>query len=478
MSDSTFYTATTIGPIYDTTRLTSSPAGLWAASYIFSHISYRLCGMIVDRGLVTSEYDILSPYFSKSDITIDGIGRYHDRIIFQPADPYTVLQEISKLFDDIVGEIAEVFDETPTEWFKQYLQLHAIKFQSNGNPLCDCSQYLDAIELERTFPAWGDNPLADMLDSRDKDRNIKIRNKICKAFSGDKWPFPKRECLPYMEDITGRSIETERPRRKINSYYAIVQTDGDKLGKYITSIPKDEIRNFSKKCLEYCSASAELVKTYGGIPIYAGGDDLLFIAPLTGNINNAAGNILDLLVGLREIFEKDEFFGKDKSILTLSVGVVIRYYKYPLYEAFDEALKQLFVVAKKKRNAAAISLQKHSGKAVEFILEDFNGSEQTRRVQSLLWQSQNGEVPSSIRTKLMEYRPLFERALTIGGNSLDNVFENIFDSDIHKNYQGILDKIQALMGSVSGNEEEKFNLLDSLLRFSKFWREEGDDADV
>jgi CRISPR-associated protein Cmr2 len=494
------YTAVTIGPIYDAISLTSSPAGLWAASYLFSHISRRLCELIVERKLADDEKDILSPYFSASEKTIDGIGRYHDRIVFKPANEQNVLDEVNGLFDQVAEEVAEAFDGNPAQWFRQYLQLHAVCFPvaEDGNPILECTQYLDAIELEMTFPIGvGANPLENLLDSDKNERNIQIRNQIRGSFSDGKWPFPLYrnengdERMPDMEDITGRRKETEAiekakkdgspipKRRKIKSYYAIVRSDGDRIGEYIKDCKMrgESEREFSKKCLDYCSASADLVKAYGGVPIFAGGDDLLFIAPLTGTVGEKDGTILELLAALRRIF--DDSFRSKEGDPTISFGAAIRYFKYPLYEAFDETYKTLFHKAKKNRNAAAISMQKHSGQDIEFVLEDFKNSKITEKLQRLMARHIDEDVLKSIRDKLWEFQPLFINAVDIGAAAIKNVFDNTFDSEEHGAKHGDIDAARELLETIEAEGGKlRLEMLDSLLRFAKFWGEKGDDGDA
>jgi CRISPR-associated protein Cmr2 len=517
MSVKICYTAITIGPINDTISLTSSPAGLWAGSYIFSHISRRLCELLVDENnkLVKNEKDILSPYFCKNEIIIDGIGRYHDHIVFKPANEDTILKDVQTLFEQVTKEIANVFEGTPVDWFKQYLQLHALCFKSEDNPILDCSKYLDAIELEKTFPTVNldtierkktpaevipPNPLNVMFE--DSKKNLRIRENIRDTLSDKNWPFEKeeytdkngKERMPDMEDITGRRKETDAiknakkdgepvpKRQKINSYYAIVQSDGDRFGEYIKKQykeNKEDLRDFSKKCLKYCSCAADMVKTYGGVPIYAGGDDLLFITSLTGKLDESAATILDLLVALREKF--DDTFWEKEGDPTLSFGVAIRYHKYPLYEAFDEARQLLFHRAKRNRNAAAISLQKHSGKDVEFVLENFKDTPLTERLQCLIKRErkEKDETLSSIRSKIWEFEKLFSHAISNGDQALKNVFDNTFDSDIHKKYGEAITGVRELLKAIpTRDKEEKLKLLDSMLRFAKFWGEEGDDGDA
>lgn len=516
MSDT--YTAITIGPIYDTISLTSSPAGIWAASYIFSYISRLLCEMIVDNELVEKEEYILSPYFSKKEMPEeDGIGYYHDRIIFKPKNSKTVLENLSNIFDKVASKIAEAFDDNPkgkskdkpdeelVDWFKQYLQLHALNFESKDNPLLDCSQYLDSIELEKTFPTSGSNPLENLLDKKvtpdNPDYNKNIRDKIRENFCGGKWSFPDYkgdDSLPDMEDITGRRKEKERPRRKINSYFAIVQADGDKFGNYIKGCPErgQSYRDFSKICFDFCSASVKLVHEYGGVPIYAGGDDLLFIVPLTekkhqdkDTVESGDRNILNLLVDLREKFS--EKFWKKTGDPTLSFGVVIRYYKYPLYEAFAEVYEMLRK-AKETRNAVAISSQKHSGHTAGFVLEEFIDTKAFKKphmlekLQLFIKKQLNDDMLQSIRSMLWEFEPLFRQALEIGSGTLKNVFYNTFDSTDHHTSRDDINLVHELLETLPATttrdgEEikiDRIKQMDSLLRFAKFWGEKGDDGDA
>lgn len=479
------YTAITIGPIYETISLTSSPAGLWAASYLFSHISQRFCALIVENSLVESEELILSPYYCADEVIIDGIGRYHDRIVFLPKDPLTVLTKLEDLFGKITEEVASVFDHQPVEWFKDYLQIHALNFESNDNPILDCSVFLDTIELEKTFRTGEiTNPLNELFESSYK--NLQIRERIRNNFSGSKWPFTidgyndgKSEKLPDMEYITGRFNETDFPRKKTKSYYAIVQSDGDRIGEYIKSCKQLNVseRDFSKKCLDYCSAAVVKIKEFGGVPIYAGGDDLLFLSPLE-SIQDNRGNLLTLIDDLTILFTK--IFSIDTASPTLSFGVAIRYYKYPLYEAFDEAQHLLFEQAKINRNAVAISLQKHSGQDIRFVLENFTKTEMTEmkaKLQGMIEQQLEGDVLQSIRNKLWEFQPLFIKALSLNPQALQNIFNNTFDSNEHKTKQADIDAVRELLEMLEiPDNESKLRMLDHLLRFVKFWGEKGEES--
>ena len=89
------YTAITIGPIYNTLQLTSSPAGLWAASSLMSWVAKSILEHLHGQGV--DEEQFVSPYcrFDQAGNVIlgepegiceqmrgKGVGLFHDRIIF------------------------------------------------------------------------------------------------------------------------------------------------------------------------------------------------------------------------------------------------------------------------------------------------------------------------------------------------------------------------------------------------------------
>ena len=137
--------------------------------------------------------------------------------------------------------------------------------------------------------------------------------------------------LNQTEDLKG----TIKFRHK---YVAVVQLDGDGLGKAITRISADDpdgskFNAFSRRLLQYADAAVKMVVDYGGLPIYAGGDDLLFLAPVAMPDSGTATNVLSLCANLDELFREK----MEDKLLTISGGVFISYYKFPLGEAVKAA---------------------------------------------------------------------------------------------------------------------------------------------
>ena len=133
---------------------------------------------------------------------------------------------------------------------------------------------------------------------------------------------------------------------KRSHYFAVVQADGDNMGKILSKLKDDEVRIFSKACLEYSGEASKLVSRFGGMTIYAGGDDLLFLAPVS---NGKGQTVFELCQEIAMLFEgkmKDNFVGFS-SCPTVSFGISIQYEKFPLYEAW---LRIIVIVVRKKQS--------------------------------------------------------------------------------------------------------------------------------
>ncbi|NMA18056.1 MAG: hypothetical protein GX939_04800 [Clostridiaceae bacterium] len=482
------YIGITIGPIYDTIRQSSTPAALWASSYIFSHSAKRICEKI-SKKIEGGEKAIVSPFFESSNPLLskdDGIGLFHDRVIFETHNPGEDLKTVKSVLVEVKDEIAKLFGQDHESWFQKYLQFHAVVFDAK-NPLLDSSKYLDAIELRKGFPETErQNPLISVLDA--DNNNQLIRDFIKKGLNLPDWPLSMgydeyRNKQPDMEFIVGKEAEIKRhPQKpeKSYSYYAIVQSDGDKIGDYIKEC--EDPKTFSKKCLEFCSKAATAIQDYGGVTIYAGGDDLLFIAPLWERPNETRDvrrNILQLIRDLQKTF-KNSFEEKkpstpeteespapeteESTILeteesptpetkkppTLSFGVAIRYYKFPLYEAFDKTYELLFHEAKVNRDACAISLRKHSGQSAEFVIENLSKKTSMSSLISIIENSKQDVILNSVQSTLWKFRKLLSIAIGKALNTgetlfIENIFDNIFDSEIHDKYSSRIDQARDLL---------------------------------
>jgi CRISPR-associated protein Cmr2 len=154
----------------------------------------------------------------------------------------------------------------------------------------------------------------------------------------------------------------KNPFRSYHKYYCIIQGDGDKMGATLKEISTDKkVQDFSYKLTNWAKKTYKAVKTYKGVPIYVGGDDLLCIVPVA----NGTKNVFDLINEIDQIF-KSEF---TEAIPTLSFGLSITYYKYPLGEAIDNVYHLLKKAKDEGGNRIAAQIIKHSGNEMVTVFD-------------------------------------------------------------------------------------------------------------
>ena len=484
------YVGITIGPIFKTIGEAISPAGLWFGSYFFSMVTKKLCEKLVEIPKVK----IFSPFYdsnSNQNPQEDGIGRYHDRILLS-VDGDTVIEgELRNIISAVKKEMAEKFGEFNTEeiegFINNYLRIDFVilnekiieKSEKDGNNIAIIlNDALDALELMAAGKGRTDmNLFAPFFAGQKGNRNIYIKES--KLFTDTK--LNSQLVISYsdhaselksIEDIALSRKKEEGSSEEVpdgevaptrSEYYAVVNSDGDKVGTLLKSLCKDveiseqsdRINIFSRACLDYAGKAAKLVGKYGGMTIYAGGDDLLFIAPVH--------SIFSLCSELDEMFKKtlkkvlEEVNLPDDDInVSLSFGVAVQYVKYPIYEALERAGVQLYKAKEsygKRSNGSAISggnrlgieLVKHSGKTVQLMIENekldviddlikYRATTNDQALESVLYNLQDTEII---------FKLLFEK-------TAQNVFDfqeykmrflNNFNNPNQLSYHSYLDEI-------------------------------------
>ena len=477
------YVGITIGPIFKTIGEAISPAGLWFGSYFFSTVTKKLCEKLVEIPNVK----IFSPFYnsnSNQNPQEDGIGRYHDRILFS-VDGNTVTEEkLQKIISAVKKEMAGKFGKFNSgqieNFINNYLRIDFVilneetineiigKSGKAGNNIAIIlNDALDALELMAAGKGRTDmNLFAPFFAGQKGNRNIYIKKS--KLFTDTKpnsqlvIKHPDRDSdLKAIEDIALSRKKEENSSEEVpdgevaptrSEYYAVVNSDGDKVGTLLKALCKDleiskqseRINIFSRACLDYAGEAAKLVGKYGGMTIYAGGDDLLFIAPVH--------SIFSLCSELDEMFKKTLKKGLEEVTLTddevnvsLSFGVAVQYVKYPLYEALERARVQLYKAKESCGNRLGIELVKHSGKTVQLMIENekldvidglikYRATTNDQALESVLYNLQDTEII---------FRLLFEKT----GQNIFNFqeykmrFLNNFNNPNQLSYHSYLNEI-------------------------------------
>lgn len=480
------YIAVTIGPIFDTINLASSPSALWAASYLFSMLSKNICQTLTENGVAKEE--IISPYYDPDDELLnknDGVGLFHDRIIFR-AESFPI-DQFNKIKDEAINRTLELFrfKSDDADYFKKYFLVSAVAFESD-DPIPDSAKPLDCLELAKPFvEERGSNPLLTMFHSDDTNRrNEEIKNRVTQMGITDWQLFDNNRNLMSLPQIAKNHVPAKIANKfKKFRYYAVVRSDGDRMGEIIKGLKSDEeIRSFSENCLKYCSKVAEKVKEYGGVTIYSGGDDLLALIPVE---NSQAKTVFAFIKSVNAIFANS--FKQYNVAVSLSMGVFVSYYKFPLYEALERSAELLFGTAKSFRDCAAIHFQKHAGQSEGLVI--FNDS--IDRIIELhsgiigAMEEPDSEIILSAMHKLTLFSALFNNTET--DSEIQNLFYNTFDAEDHKNNNFLKKTLPRFFGDLksslniylvddSGIKNSKDDLvlaMNYILRTIKFFAESG-----
>lgn len=517
------YTAITIGPIIDTLNLTSSPGGTWGASYLFSWLSRELIARLLGAGIGREQF--AAPYFDQDesgqvvifgceDVMNMGVGMFHDHIIFRNrADEESELPCVRSAIQSVIeclagnlagglsrGLVCSSFTEKKlTAWLRRYLRIYAVEqdIPDGQGPITAFGPILDGLELEPNY-LWEEkeNPLLTLFESTNGQAYTFGNRLLTGSFlvQGQKdWMLRDLENPSAIRNIESIARGQSKESWKSLSYYCVLCADGDSMGTLYSRLTEtDAVQAASFRCIKFCAESARLIWKYGGMPLYAGGDDLLAILPVTGKNGQT---ILGLVRDLNDAFNKEfvterEQFGGAPS---LSVGVAIQYVKSPLYEAMERARKLLYEAktGTTKKNGLRVQLIKHSGQTVTLPVDRMSGDPLLGQMEALIWKARNGkteEFLSSAGYQLEAYHDLFLRVLerykdwlAKPGTEKDPVsvfFQHLFDDEGQKAYQSYLNDLAGLCRNVVNGRpdlglEELAERQAGAVRFLHFMAEEG-----
>jgi len=422
------YIALTIGPIYKTLKNAKKPKELFASSYIFSYIMREIIQNFQEREFVI-------PYIKDKTIFDKGnkIGLFHDRFIFQSQE--NDLEKLHDTIEDVLQKISKEL-EIDVKSLQEYLQIHYLEkdLDVHANPIIELTPYLDTQELFFSV-------------SQDTSFIEKLRRK-----KGDKDNFLTQ----------GKDIEHNLEKLSYHNYYCVVHADGDSMGKVIEN--KNSIQKVSQNLFHYCQNSYQLIQSFGGQTIFAGGDDLLFIAPVVGKDKTTIFQLCDAI---------SQEFDQLLSPATLSFGITINYIKFPLYEALENSRAQLFSKAKNElRNNISFQVTKHSGQSFEALVH--KGDEAVYKnfldfVSSITDEQDNTNFLHSIHHKIDTYKTTIN-LIAKDEKRLQNFFDNYFNEASHEEYKLFFTTLIAFINSVYKSEtiNNKLELIYATLRFIKF----------
>ncbi len=507
----THYLALTIGPIFDTLSTARSTKALWSASYLFSWIMREALRKLRTRDGVTLLNLPNRPDFF--DATKKGVGLFPDRFTAKVSSDFR-LEDLKVVIAGVVGKLAEKVttdlnntgrqryhhgeSELPSAplpdpytvdeveaFLRSALRVLAIEFdlpESDHNPVETADAYLTSLELRAAYvPELSRDPLNQFFEDiyynffirqEFEDKGFKSTIEIATASFEAHYKQQYTAAVANLRawEADDNSIASQKKQeefvnavREINrdrfhlchKYIAIVRADGDHIGNLFKTMNKsgqldNKAQRLADALADYSLAAVDAVESFGGVPVYAGGDDLLFFAPVSIEKKTEAGwergNVFDLLDTLDGLFQEKvagselvtsilgELGGK---IPTMSYGLSVSHYKYPLSESLYNAQRLLFNDIKNQgnRNGVAWQLTKHSGFGFGMVSkkDDNSFSIFKRLLSEKRTKAESGGVfLASVMHKLESLEGLIGATAHNPAAHFKNIIFNNFNESIHR----------------------------------------------
>lgn len=552
------YTGIVIGPIFQTIDRARKTREMWSSSFIFSYLSEKLVEAF-NSDQAKNQLAVLSPHF-ETRTNKSGAGLYPDRIILQHLDkdnaPNTIRTIVKTVFQQLCKDIYDrskqydrleeykLIEETLASFFK--LNAQTIHVEAGENIIETISPFLDSIEqvpqiydLSKFENSLGHFLLHATLKNKDNGNKVSFLLEHAMGTNHEKFPSLIEIATRDLQELNGTEFKKaiEKHFKKINTgirsgedaqlfqdltnifgakflhqhrHIAIVHADGDNIGAVLKAIgdQPEEIKKFSKFLYDFALDATNQIIKYGGLPVYVGGDDVFFIAPVSRTSPNSidedlSPTILHLLQILDKKFTKAfrDLVPKIKALEkleasedfkqpTLSFGVNIEHVKSPLYEGIRQSRRLLLEIAKDKdrfpdKHVIALRQATHSGNDQEVYFQlnhqvlfhsclDFMATYQQQHVQFL----------STFSRRLFILHPFFEAIISDNDISIQKFITEMVkhESDKKKDFsmdQAITDILHVIYDKTYNEafeRQEKLDpdlnsrqqLLEFVLRFTHF----------
>jgi len=539
----------TIGPITDTLLNMQRTRMVWAASYFFSYLAEEICKELPPA--LRANLIVPSEDFVRESVRGKyGEGRFTDRIYLKANSAHD-LDIIRSTIDSVLEKTATSIQEHivdtkfgyddfkggfPTKLkvldaLKRKFYIYIVEAEANGLnfPIEEINKVAGSTEYRVVYDPDSDyDPIAHFLyrvNKRKKGKlsflmqhsqsiieNARFKSLIEIAATGlsivNKAEFNKivqeKIITPESseedtgseddyESIIGKFKDSFKEFRNYHKYIAVVMADGDGMNTKVKDSFDDStvLEKLTTDLSEFCTEGVEKGVNYGAEPVFAGGDDLFFFAPVAALQTGTPPKLKSVFDMILDI-EKE--FKTKLHDSTLSWGIAIGYYKHPLKDFVKIADDNLNNKAKAaKKNKIAVSFQKHSGQRIDFIIDKNNGNWEKilQTIHELInipdnEHGKNEQLMSGIIHELNDptFAHLLDRSTSFSegvGSELESAqknclvfLENMFNEPIHKTCEGkkflklISDlSVQCKDKDSSGNSS-KFSQLYGLLRIVHF----------
>ena len=436
--------ALSIGPIYDSMfevfEKENKTKRLKATSYFFSLFMKEF----IKRLQTIDNINVIVPY-AKDEVfekDLKNVGYFHDRLIAKTNKSVSELQNIIKQIEnEVFEEFSKNYALNKKELEKDIYRYYLIEDEEelkrvDENLIFAINKILDSLELS---PKFKENPKTIIKDGVEK-----VINSISKYQDY------------YLSQSKVKSIEEIAK----NDYFAVVVADGNRMGKVIEQKGIENIEEISKGLFKFIVEKDvyKFTNELNGELIYAGGDDILAFLPVD--------KIFEYIEILNQNFQK--LLGKEVS---LSFGISINYYKFPLREAIKESWNLLYEAKEKGDRKASFSLlfRKHSGQVEKlFHRLDTQSYEKFKNIKNSVVEGK--PFIKGFHHNLRRYESLILSFYKNNRTNIIDAFENMFNEASEEEFETIK-KVAYYLDYEKPMKKADFNKIFYDLSFIKFLSE-------
>jgi len=496
------YTAITIGPIYDTFSQAKRTRSIWAASYFFSMFMRKIL-----EGAIAENWDIILPYSKMAYKGEHGAGLYADRLYFKNKSKEDVQNKVNNVIDFFADDFVEqkicADRNQGLEFLTRYLNTHIVEIvlteaeiksieeskdaegRSNNSILKILNDLLDNKELNKQYVFDFDNNYLNDYFSLKWNANSELKTE---AFNGNKRHFTsigeiatndlknkyagayqaalnddfRNEDIEFIDRLSKKMKENSEDKgvsiiEEYHKYYAVLYADGDNIGALLKEVANDNSRlqTFSKQLLDFGLKAEQSIADYGGSAIYMGGEDILAFLPIAYKDGNGIKSLAALIKNLdKDFYDTLGQYAAEQKVArpTLSYGLMLAYYKFPMKEAMQQAHDLLEASKQQKKvfpykNGVSVRFQKHSGQYMECFI-DKSKKNSTKQIYNLLTTqlqlTDKKDILSGLIQRLKDdvFFTIFIHAVRNG--RIDSFFENFFNEGVHASKETFTDLFKEL----------------------------------
>lgn len=452
---SSTYLTITIGPIYKTMQKARKTREAWIASYLFSTVMEYIIKDAEKFG------EIILPAKKVDAANYFGAGIYPDRLMLKLKEANITINIQTEIIDVAIEECEKKL-ELKKDTLKKYLHIHFVvanetaldKFElkdDENKPIKShvkkLNYLLDVKELNVNYQSSDEQFFTDLFDYKTriafyKKASFDKSHKFDSIFDITSQHNSALELAKKkIAEIENKEIEDElikdndfiKQLHKSEKYLAILRADGDNFGKVIGALGNnnDKLKLFSGDLVLFSEKAAKEINDFGGTIIYIGGDDILAFCPLKNEKGDSIFKLIDKLnTEFKKVFKSEDYIIHKVS---MSYGLSLTYYKYPLNEALDLSYKLLFDKAKHQpnKNCVAFQLLQHSGQTRETILEFGENKNYTSFLAMLNNFSEKEVLLQSLTNQLLDDKILLQECIK-NKDRLDGYFNHHYNPEEKK----------------------------------------------